>query len=147
MTTFMYGTLLDVFSVTVNNTTLNVPQQEQPQDENAEPIFDLFKISEGGIQGFESKGATDITVKREQFITPNAAEGLKTYGTFSLKMPNREREVDAEYVMLLFSNQQNVLQQVIVTWPRDDDYADKVVERILDSVELNPDEPVEEEEE
>ncbi|MBC2844074.1 hypothetical protein [Winogradskyella flava] len=147
MTTFMYGTLLDIFSVTVNNTTLNVPQQEQPQDENAEPIFDLFKISEGGIQGFESKGATDITVKREQFITPNAAEGLKTYGTFSLKMPNREREVDAEYVMLLFSNQQNVLQQVIVTWPRDDDYADKVVERILDSVELNPDEPVEEEEE
>ncbi|WP_425597750.1 hypothetical protein [Winogradskyella flava] len=147
MTTFMYGTLLDIFSVTVNNTTLNVPQQEQPQDENAEPIFDLFKISEGGIQGFESKGATDITVKREQFITPNAAEGLKTYGTFSLKMPNRERQVDAEYVMLLFSNQQNVLQQVIVTWPRDDDYADKVVERILDSVELNPDEPVEEEEE
>ena len=147
MTTFMYGTLLDIFSVSVNNTTLNVPQQSpQQQDEDAEPTFDLSQISEGSIKGFESKGAENITVKRDQFITPNAAEGLKTFGTFSLKMPNSERQVDAEYIILLFSNQQNVLQQIVITWPQDDDYADKVVERIVNSVELNPDEPEEEEE-
>lgn len=148
LTTFMYGTLLDVFSVTVNNTTVNVPQQQgQPQGEDDKPIFDLVQISEASIKAFEEKGATDITVKRDQFITPNAAEGLKTFGTFGLKMPNRERTVDAEYVMLLFSNQKNVLQQVVITWPQDDDYADKVVERILNSIELNPDEPVEEKQE
>lgn len=146
LTTFMYGTLLDVFSVTVNNTTLiNIPQQQgQEQGEEDNPLFDLFQISEASIKRFEQKGATDIIVKRDQFITPNAAEGIKTYGTFSLKVPNRERAVDAEYVMLLFSNQKNVLQQIIVTWPQDDDYADKVVERILNSIELNPDEPTEE---
>lgn len=145
LTTFMYGSLLDVFSVTVNNTTLNIPQQQgQEQGEEDNPLFDLFQISEASIKRFEQKGATDIIVKRDQFITPNAAEGIKTYGTFSLKVPNRERTVDAEYVMLLFSNQKNVLQQIIVTWPQDDDYADKVVERILNSIELNPDEPTEE---
>jgi hypothetical protein len=145
LTTFMYGSLLDVFSVTVNNTTLNIPQQQgQEQVEEDNPLFDLFQISEASIKRFEQKGATDIIVKRDQFITPNAAEGIKTYGTLSLKVPNRERTVDAEYVMLLFSNQKNVLQQIIVTWPQDDDYADKVVERILNSIELNPDEPTEE---
>lgn len=148
LTTFMYGTLLDIFSVTVNNTTLNLPpQQAQQQGEDEKPLFDLFQISEASIKGFEEKGATDIIVKRDQFITPNAAEGLKTYGTFSLKNPNQQQTLDAEYVMLLFSNQKNVLQQVIITWPQDDDYADKVVERILNSVELNPDEPEEEKKE
>ena len=147
LTTFMYGTLLDVFSVTVNNTTINIPQQQgQPQGEDDKPMFDLLQISEASIKGFEEKGATDIIVKRDQFITPNAAEGLKTFGTFGLKMPNRERTVDAEYVMLLFSNQKNVLQQVVITWPQDDKYADEVVERIINSIELNPDEPIEEEE-
>ncbi|WP_370000954.1 hypothetical protein [Winogradskyella sp.] len=147
LTTFMYGTLLDVFSVTVNNTTINIPQQQgQPQGEDDKPMFDLLQISEANIKGFEEKGATDIIVKRDQFITPNAAEGLKTFGTFGLKMPNRERTVDAEYIMLLFSNQKNVLQQVVITWPQDDKYADEVVERIINSIELNPDEPIEEEE-
>ncbi len=147
LTTFMYGTLLDVFSVTVNNTTINIPQQQgQPQGEDDKPMFDLLQISEANIKGFEEKGATDIIVKRDQFITPNAAEGLKTFGTFGLKMPNRERTVDAEYIMLLFSNQKNVLQQVVITWPQDYKYADEVVERIINSIELNPDEPIEEEE-
>ncbi|WP_426432438.1 hypothetical protein ACPX19_05980 [Winogradskyella sp. HB-48] len=148
LTTFMYGTLLDIFSVTVNNTTLNIPpQQGQQQVEDDKPLFDLLQISEASIKGFEEKGAMDIIVKRDQFITPNAAEGLKTYGTFGLKMPNKKESVDAEYVMLLFSNQKNVLQQVIITWPQDDDYADKIVERILNSVELNPEEPAEEKQE
>ena len=147
LTTFMYGTLLDIFSVTVNNTTLNVPQpQPQQEGEDEQPLFDLFKISEGSIKSFESKGATDITVKRDQFITPNAAEGLKTYGTFNLNLPNTELRVEAEYAMLLFSNQKNVLQQIIITWPQNDDYADEVVDRIITSIELNPDEPEEGEE-
>lgn len=145
LTTFMYGTLLDIFSVTVNNTTLNIPKQAQESQEDAPPTFDLFKISEASIQGFEGKGATDITVKREQFITPNAGEGLKTFGTFGLKMPNRERAVDAEYAMFLFANE-NVLQQIIITWPQDDDYADEMVQRIVDSIEVSPDEQEEEEE-
>lgn len=146
LTTFMYGTLLDVFSVTVNNTTLNIPKQAQQQSqEDAPPTFDLLEISEASIKGFEGKGATDITVKREQFITPNTGEGLKTFGTFGLKMPTSESIVDAEYAMFLFANE-NVLQQIVITWPEDDDYADEMVQRIIDSIEVSPEEQEEDEE-
>jgi len=139
MTTFVYGTFLDVFSVAVNTTTLNEPKQEAQTKETENPTFDLLKISEGTITGFESKGATDITVKREQFITPNAAEGLKTFGTLNIKSPNTDAVMNAEYALFIFSNE-NVLQQIILTWPVDDDYADEMIERIIDSIELKPDE-------
>ena len=136
MTTFVYGTLLDIFSVTINTTTLNAPQG-QPQSEDTEnPTFDLLQVSEETISNFEKTGATNITVKREQFITPNAAEGLKTFGTYSITVPSANRTYNAEYALLFFSNE-NVLQQVIITWPQDDEYADEMVQRIIDSVELN----------
>ncbi|WP_339751395.1 hypothetical protein [uncultured Winogradskyella sp.] len=139
MTSFVYGTLLDVFSIAVNTTTLNVPKQEAKTKDTENPTFDLLKTSEVSIKGFESKGATDITVKREQFNTPNAAEGLKTFGTLNIKVPNADYEMNAEYALLFFSNE-NVLQQIIITWPQDDDYADEMVQRIIDSVELKQDE-------
>ena len=47
--------------------------------------------------------------------------------------------MNAEYALLFFSNE-NVLQQIIITWPQDDDYADEMVQRIIDSVELKQDE-------
>lgn len=145
MTTFMYGTFLDLFSVTVNTTTLKVPKQDAQTEETKKPTFDLLEISEGSIKGFESKGATDITVKREKFATPNAAEGLKTFGTLNIKVPNTDHVMTTEYALFIFSNE-NVLQQVILTWPQDDDYADEMVQRIIDSIELKPDEVVEDEE-
>ncbi len=139
MTTFVYGSFLDVFSVAVNTTTLNEPKQEAQTKETENPTFDLLKISEGSITGFESKGATDITVKREQFITPNAAEGLKTFGTLNIKLPNTDSVMNAEYALFIFSNE-NVLQQIVLTWASDDDYADEMIKRIIDSIELKPDE-------
>ncbi len=136
MTTFVYGTLLDVFSVTVNTTTLNVPkQQPQSDDEANNPTFDLLKVSEESIKGMETKGATDITVKREQFITPNAAEGLKTFGTLNINALNNT--LKAKYMLLTFANE-NVLQQIIITWPTEDTYADEMIKRITDSIELKP---------
>ncbi len=140
MTTFAYGTLLDVFSVVINTTTLKVPKQQgaEPQ-ESDKPTFDLYKVSEESIKGFEAKGASNISVKREKFTTPNGAEGLKTFGTLSLKMPNTEYGVDAKYELLCFANE-NVLQQIIITFPKNDDYAEDMVQRITDSIELKPDE-------
>lgn len=143
MTTFVYGTMLDIFSVAINTTTLNVPKQTPQTKETENPTFDLFKVSEESIKGFESKGARDILVKRDQFITPNAAEGLKTFGTFNIVIPNTNNVVNAEYALFSFSNE-NVLQQIIITWPDNDEYADEMVQRIIDSIELKPDEPEEE---
>lgn len=144
MTTFAYGTLLDVFSVVINTTTLKVPKQQgAPAQESDQPTFDLYKVSEESIKGFEAKGASNISVKREKFTTPNGAEGLKTFGTLSIKMPNTEFGVDANYELLCFANE-NVLQQIVITFPKNDDYADDMVQRITDSIELKPDEVEEE---
>ncbi|MCA0131109.1 BatD family protein [Winogradskyella alexanderae] len=143
MTTFIYGTMLDIFSVAINTTTLNVPKTTPQTKETENPTFDLIKVSEESIKGFETKGARDILVKRDQFITPNGAEGLKTFGTFNIVIPNTNRVVNAEYALFCFSNE-NVLQQIIITWPDNDEYADEMVQRIIDSIELNPNNPEEE---
>ena len=44
---------------------------------------------------------------------------------------------EADYVLLQFASE-NVLQQIIITSPEDDVYADRIVEQILNSVELKP---------
>ena len=138
MTTFVYGTLLDVFSITVNTTEYQqAPQQNPSKDGNANEInIDLIKASEGAIKGIESQGAQNITVKREQFTTPNASEGLKTHGTLELIIPNTKISFDVKYTTLHFTSK-NVLQQIIITWPQNDDYADEMAQRIIDSIELN----------
>ena len=143
VTTFMYGTLLDIFSVTVNNIKIDIPKQAQQAQKDDKPMFDLFEVSEETIKNFEAQGVTDIVVKRDKIVTPNGAEGLKTYGTFSVEVPNTSYKAKAEY-MLVFFTSQNILQQVIITWPLDDDYADEMVERIVNSIELKPDELEEE---
>lgn len=145
MTTFAYGTMLDVFSIVINTTTLKEPKQQPQTEETENPTFDLFKISEQSIKGFEAKGATNITVKREKFKTPNEAEGLKTFGTLSLKDTNTNYIVDAEYLLLCFSNE-NVLQQIVITWPKDDVYANEMIQRIVDSIELKAEDTEEEKE-
>ena len=123
-TSFAYGTMMDIFSVTISSTVF------QNQQQNG---IDLEKVSEASIKTMETMGVKDIVVLRDKFVTPNGAEGLKTSG--SLKIPNPAGGfVEANYVFLQFSNQ-SALQQVIITYP-EDSYANQVVERILNSVEL-----------
>ncbi|MFP4844370.1 hypothetical protein [Winogradskyella sp. PE311] len=145
ITSFAYGTMLDIFSVSITTTSLKIPPQQSQSKDKKEPTFDLLEVSEETIKGFETEGITDITVKREQFITPNAAEGLKTFGTLTINIPNTDVKISGEYALFVFAND-NVLQQIVVTWPEDDIYAQEMIQRILDSIELNPDEPQEAEE-
>lgn len=126
MTTFMYGTLLDAFSVLVNTTRF------QGQGENK---IDLEKVAEGSIKGMEAQEAKNITVLRDKFETPNGAEGLKTYGTLGILNPITQKEVNGKYVFLHFTAE-NVLQQIAITYPDNDEYAEQIIERILNSIEL-----------
>ncbi|WP_052143837.1 hypothetical protein [Wocania ichthyoenteri] len=126
MTSFMYGTLLDVFSVGITTSTY------QNMGENK---IDLEKSSERSIKSMEAMGAKDIVVLRDKFVTPNGAEGLKTSGTLKVPSLTSKEFKEANYVLLQFTSD-NVLQQIIVTSPKDDTYADQMVERILNSVEL-----------
>lgn len=146
-TRFRYGTLLDVFSITVNTLAFKavppeIASSEQSKDANN---IDLLKYSESSIGLLEQVGFSDIIVKREQFITPNAAEGLKTSGSLNIDIPNTEKKISAEYAMFQFTTG-NIVQEIIMTWPQDDNYASETIQRIIDSIELKPNAEDEEQE-
>ena len=130
MTLFAYGTLLDEFSVVVNTTLLSQP----PKDG-----IDLEKTIEESLKGLEAQGAKDIITFNDEFATPNGAEGVKTYGTLKFDVLKTGNFVEANYVMLHFISE-NVIQQIMITYPLDDVYADQIIERILNSIELKPEE-------
>lgn len=131
--------------VSTTNFKPEPPQQGQQQQTNDDAkAQDLLRTSEKYLNQLESNGAKDITVKREQFMTPNNAEGLKTYGSMNLALDESNYK-PANYIMLLF-RAENVRQQITLQWRGDDTYAEDIVKRITDSIELKPKEAVEEEE-
>lgn len=95
--------------------------------------IDVLKVAEGVLDRFEKSGAKNIITRNEQFITPNGQEGVKTFGTGEFLVG--ENLVKSKYIILGFSTP-NILQQVILTWTANDIYADQIVERILNSIEL-----------
>ena len=125
-TIFSYGDLDSAMNILVNTTKiLNLGEKE----------IDLNLVTESAIKTLENNGAKNVIVKREQFITPNAAEGLKVYGTadFSGATPDEIRS--GEYVILAFTSE-NILQQIILVWDNQDEYINDTIDRIINSVEL-----------
>ena len=104
--------------------------------EQAQDSLDITEAIEGNLKTLESKGAKNILSKNEKFTTPNGAEGIKTYGTLQYPLQNTDNFVDGEYALLSFTSSNKIIQQIILKWVRDDVYADQIIERILNSVEL-----------
>jgi hypothetical protein len=121
-------TPLDIF-VTSSKYAL---QTNQDNNKKKVPI-DVLKSAEMILDRFEKEGAKNIISRNEQFITPNGQEGIKTFGTADFIIDNVLSK--GSYVVLGFSTP-NLLQQVVLIWNDDDVYADQIIERILNSVEL-----------
>jgi hypothetical protein len=129
ITLFGYGTLIDKFNVVV--ATSNYKNL-------GENKIDLEQVIDGNLKTYEAAGAQNIITKRDKFVTPNGAEGLKVYGSLQMPVtPGSESLENGKYVILAF-NSENVVQQVSLSWKENDTYADQMVERILNSVELKP---------
>lgn len=129
-TEFKYGEVLDDLSIRLTTAII--------KDHNAQEPIDLTQVSEKAIEELEKKGIENIFVKTDKFVTPNNAEGLKTFGTASFPYPNSDKFVDGEYVLLHFTAE-NIIQQIAITYHSGDEYAEEIVARILNSVELKPD--------
>lgn len=125
-TMFGYGHLLGDVSMIVSTSKYNVPDSTQ---------IDLNIAVEGSLKTLEQNSVRNLITKREQFITPNAAEGLKVYGTGDFPIPLSENYERGNYVILMFTAK-NILQQIILVWKADDEYADQIMDRVLNSVEL-----------
>lgn len=137
---FRYGGINSTIDIVVVNTKFNFSpelNQQKSADEQAqqENKIDLRQVAEQQLLELEKKGAQNIITKHEQFITPNGQEGLKTFGTADFKIPVTGAIERGNYIILGFTSE-NVLQNVILIWKEDDMYADDIVERIMNSIEL-----------
>lgn len=136
--TFGYGNASTNFDIAVISTKMASTEppggNAQKDPKEGENKIDLIQVAEGHLKSFESQGTKNIITKNEQFITPNGQEGLKTYGTADFVTETGE-EVRGNYVILGFTTQ-NLLQEVILVWEVGDVYADQIMERILNSIEL-----------
>jgi len=136
---FSFAELVDPVFISVASTkyTLpepdpNLPKEEQQQQVKPEQL--IAAAREAAIAKWESLGAENIITKNDQFITPNGAEGLKTFGTG--KFPSRGgRKKEANYAIFSFASE-NILQIMTLKWNVEDPYANDLTQKIIDSIEL-----------
>lgn len=133
-TAFAYQ-LENQFIIEVSTTTIEV----NPQAENKPSAEDnIKKAIEDNLKSLDDKGARNILPVTDKFVTPNGAEGVKTSGTLEYPIDtNKEKYINGQFALLSFANQ-NVIQQIMITYAKDDVYLDQVVERVLASIELKP---------
>jgi flagellar basal body-associated protein FliL len=132
-TMFGYGSLISHINIVVSTTIFSM--QADGGEGKEENSIDLLVAAEGAIKTLEGKGIMNMTVKNEQFITPNGADGLKTFGTASFPTTIPDKFENGSYILLGFTAE-NILQSIMLTWKDGDAYADQIIDRILDSIEL-----------
>jgi hypothetical protein len=124
MQSFRYGGLLDDFQLMVS--TLKYKQESE---------IDLSKAIEATVQMLESQGAQNMLVKQEEFDTKQGVRGMRAFGTFSRINTVSKSSTKYYYEIILF-NQEGGLQPIMMQHEEGDTYATKILERILNSVEL-----------
>lgn len=131
-TAFSY-VLENQFYVTVSTTTIEI----NPQAENKPSAEqNIQKAIEDNFKALEDNGARNILPVNDKFVTPNGVEGLKTSGTLEFPVDEaKEKYVSGQFELLSFASE-NVMQQVMIYYLKDDVYLDQVVEHVLASVEL-----------
>ena len=124
MELFGYGSLLDSFFVMVSTT--------KPKETKE---IDLNVVAEGSLKAIEAQGAQNVIVKKEEFSTNEGISGLKAYGTLTM-LNQQEQSSQKMYYEMLFFKQDGGLQQIFIAYKEEDAYGKKVLERIMNSVEL-----------
>jgi hypothetical protein len=132
MTMFSYGDLDSAMNILVSTSKY----KDLGKNADGEPnTIDLNLAVEGNIKSFENNGARNLIIKKEEFVTPNAAKGLKVFGTAQFPADESGEYRDGEYVILAFTAE-NVLQQIVLVWDNQNEYANQTIDRIIESVEL-----------
>ncbi|MDO6491181.1 MULTISPECIES: hypothetical protein [unclassified Cellulophaga] len=126
---FTYSSNNTLFSVSVSSSTFANPETE--------PNFN--QVAEKALEQFEAAGTKNITTKQEEFNTfSKDTKGLKIYGSGKFKMPNSKELVNGEYALICFGGK-GFQQQILVSYLADDEYAQKIVDRIFNSIEVKED--------
>lgn len=122
--TFAYHDKATLFNIAATSTTFT--QAVEPEHE---------KTIEQLLKSFEQKGAKNIITKQDEFTTITGVKGIKTYGSGKFKVPDSNELISGNYIILSFGGN-GFQQQVFITWQDDDSYAQEIVDRILQTVEV-----------
>ncbi len=87
------------------------------------------------LSEFEKEGAKNILEKQEEFTTRSGIEGIKTYGSGVFNVSDDINSVRGKYAIVSFGGK-GFVQQVVLRWPENDDYAEAIVQRILNSIDV-----------
>jgi hypothetical protein len=121
---FTYGSLLDNFSITLNTTTF---KDSVTVDKDA--------AIEADIKYLESQGAKNITVLVGEYEPKKELTGKKAYGTFTAMNPVDKKEYKMAYEIVIFT-QSNSAQEFLLIYKDGDKDAEKMMERVRNSIEL-----------
>ena len=126
--TFRLGVLNDPFSLTL--------RVEQVMGEG-EVEVDLAARAEGLIQDLESRGATNIFQKQDEYQSPTGVKGVAISGSFDWAAAESD-STRKEYTVYFFAENSG-LQQIEIVSNRDDRYAQDIIDRLVNSFTFNTD--------
>ncbi len=122
---FSYHSPKKLFTITAVSTTFANPQQEP----------DFGKEKETQLQQFQAMGAKNIIAKEEEYKSLSGIKGIKFYGSGKFKDQESNELVSGKYTFILFGGK-GFQQALLLTWLKDDIYAQKIVDRILATLEV-----------
>jgi hypothetical protein len=127
MQMFGYGSMMDSFYIVVSTAKFK---------QETEVNFDT--VLEGTTKSWEAIGGQNILFKQEDFNTVKGITGVKAYGTMVMldKIQNKSQKL---YYEILLFKQDGGLQEIVVSYKEGDVYGKKILERIINSVELKND--------
>lgn len=79
---------------------------------------------------------SNVTFKHKDFTTLEGEKGQKVFGTFTYQLPQTDTKIKKTYTFLLF-NEQGGLQELLITYNADDQWGQRITERVVNSVEFN----------
>ncbi|MBT8211170.1 MAG: hypothetical protein KJP14_11645 [Eudoraea sp.] len=113
-----------LFSIGAMSRILNQP---------VEPDYE--KTLESVLRELEAGGARNLITKKEEFTTRTGVKGVKVYGRGTFKLSESDESIRGQYAVFLFGGS-GFQQQIVLTWPDGDEYAEKIIERIQNSLEV-----------
>ncbi len=121
---YEYGGLLDKFYLVVN--TMSFRQEANFTLDNVEQFVNPF---------LQQSGGSGIKLTTEDFETLNKTKAKRVTGNMQYTIPNTELKIPLEFNILVFA-ENNGVQHVSIFYDEEDEGSKKVMERIINSVEI-----------
>ncbi len=87
------------------------------------------------LKGFVDKGARNIITKQEEFSSASGVPGIKVFGSAIYQDESGGERIRGKYAIILFGGK-GFQQQVILSWEEGDPYAEEIMERIINSIDV-----------